>query len=61
VQQRLNREKVHRAFDDLLATAGHEMQVPTEGRDKMLQATVTSSFGESGAAESSRWSTEVVH
>ncbi len=61
VQQRLNREKVHRAFDDLLATACHEIPVPTEGRDKMLQATITSSFGEPEAAESSRWSTEVVH
>jgi integrase len=62
VQQRLSREKVHRAFDDLLATAGHDMQVPTDGRDKMLRATVTSSFGESEATEvpggPRKWSTD---
>jgi hypothetical protein len=62
VQQRLSREKVHRAFDDLPATAGHDMHVPTEGRDKMLRATITSSFGESEAAEvpggPRKWSTD---
>ena len=46
VQQRLSREKVHRAFDDLLASAGDNTQVPTEGREKMSRPTVTSSFGE---------------
>ena len=46
VQKRLSRKKVHRAFDDLLAAAGDHAQVPTDGRDKMSQSTVTSSFGE---------------
>jgi site-specific recombinase XerD len=35
VQQRLNRDQVHQAFDDLLASAGEQAEVPTEGREKM--------------------------
>jgi integrase len=46
VQQRLSREKVHRAFDDLLASAANDTQVPTGGRENMSRSTVMSSFGE---------------
>jgi hypothetical protein len=41
VQKRLSRKKVHRAFDDLLASAGsaHAIEVPTDRGDKMSQLT----------------------
>ena len=41
VQQRLSRKQVHRAFDDLLASAGstQAIEVPTGGIDKMSQLT----------------------
>jgi integrase len=46
VQQRLSRENVHRAFDDLLARAGDDSHVPTGGRANMSQSTATSSSSE---------------
>ena len=53
VQQRLSRQKVHQAFDDLLASAGEAADVPTEGREKMSRSTLVSSLGdaENTAAE----------
>ena len=41
VQKRLSRKKVHRAFDDLLASAGiaDAIEVPTDASDKMSQLT----------------------
>ncbi|MGA8717453.1 MAG: hypothetical protein WB557_05560, partial [Solirubrobacteraceae bacterium] len=41
VQKRLSRKKVHRAFDDLLASAGisDAIEVPTDPGDKMSQLT----------------------
>jgi integrase len=41
VQQRLSRKQLHRAFDDLLASAGSSgaIEVPTGGIDKMSQLT----------------------
>ena len=41
VQQRLSRKQVHRAFDDLLASAGSTgaIEVPTGAIDKMSQLT----------------------
>jgi hypothetical protein len=38
--------EVHRAFDDLLASAGQEVKVPTGRGDKMPHSIVTSSFSE---------------
>ena len=39
-------EKVHRAFDDLLAGAGQEVKVLPGRGNKMSHSTVTSSFSE---------------
>ncbi len=67
VQQRLNRDQVHQAFDDLLASAGEQAEVPTEGREKMSSSTVSASFGDAefSVTEGSedtrgprKWSTE---
>jgi hypothetical protein len=40
VQQRLSRQQVRQAFDDLLASAGQAADVPTEGREKMSRPTI---------------------
>lgn len=47
VQKRLSRKQVHRAFDDLLASAGgaEAIEVPTDSSDKMSQLTDDSAFG----------------
>ena len=47
VQQRLSRKQVHRAFDDLLASAGTAgaIEVPTGGIDKMSQLTGDPALG----------------
>jgi hypothetical protein len=67
VQQRLSRDHVHQAFDDLLATAGEHAEVPTGGCEEMSSSTVSASFGEaefSGSEGSEdprgprKWSTE---
>ncbi len=67
VQQRLNRDHVHQAFDDLLASAGEHAEVPTEGREKMSSSTVSASFGDAEFSRSEgsedprgprKWSTE---
>jgi hypothetical protein len=41
VQKRLSRKRVHRAFDDLLASAGstEATEVPTDASNKMSQLT----------------------
>ncbi|MFL5862934.1 MAG: hypothetical protein ACJ780_19525, partial [Solirubrobacteraceae bacterium] len=54
VQKRLSRKQVHRAFDDLLASAGSAgaIEVPTEGRDKMSQLTDDPAFGAAETASS---------
>jgi len=53
VQQRLSRKQVHQAFDDLLASTGEAMNIPTERREKMSRSTLASSLGDAeiGGAE----------
>ena len=54
VQKRLSRKQVHRAFDDLLASAGSAdaIEVPTDGSDKMSQLTDDPAVGAAEAASS---------
>ena len=54
VQKRLSRKQVHRAFDDLLASAGSAdaIEVPTDGGDKMSQLTDDPAVGAAEAASS---------
>jgi integrase len=66
VQQRLNRDHVDQAFDDLRASAGEHAEVPTEGREKMSSSTGSTSFGEakfsgSEGSEDPRGPAQVVH
>jgi hypothetical protein len=53
VQQRLSRQEVHKAFDDLLASAGEPTYVPTDASEKMSRSTIASSLddAENGAIE----------
>jgi hypothetical protein len=52
VQKRLSRKQVHRAFDDLLASAGSgAVEVPTNAGDKMSQLT-DDAFGEAETTSS---------
>ena len=69
VQKRLSRKKVHRAFDDLLASAGsaEAIDVPTDSSDKMSQLTDDPAFAPprpprrkpAWSAWSTPWSTQV--
>ncbi|MGH2884818.1 MAG: tyrosine-type recombinase/integrase, partial [Solirubrobacteraceae bacterium] len=54
VQKRLSRKKGHRAFDDLLASAGSAdvIEVPTDRGDKMSQVTNDPAFTAAAAASS---------
>jgi len=54
VQKRLSRKKVHRAFDDLLASAGSAdaIEVPTSRGDKMSQLTDDPAIAAAEAAAS---------
>jgi integrase len=56
VQKRLSRKQVHRAFDDLLASAGSvgTIEVPTDGGDKMSQLTDDPVVGDGETAASGR-------
>jgi hypothetical protein len=68
VQQRLSRQQVHPAFDDLLASAGQAADVPTEGREKMSRPTIARALNPPKSAMSRgadvpggprKWSTNV--
>jgi hypothetical protein len=54
VQKRLSRKQVHRAFDDLLASAGSAdaIEVPTGGGDNISQLTDGPALGAAEAASS---------
>jgi hypothetical protein len=56
VQKRLSRRQVHRAFDDLLASAGSAaIDVPTAADGKMSQLTSdATAFGDAEAASPER-------
>jgi hypothetical protein len=63
VQKRLSRKKVHRAFDDLLASAGSAVaiEVPTDRSDKMSQLTDDPAFGGAETARRKPLPIRVVH
>ena len=54
MQKRLSRKQVHRAFDDLLASAGsaEAIEVPTDDSEKMSQLTDDPALGTAEAASS---------